>query len=245
MAHDLRLPLAGTTPAGRARAALACHPSLAWVAGGRAGVAPYYEQVGAPMLFATEEDAARMLEAGAGRVELGLHPRLGLLRLAGQFWPVIGHQAQAMLTAVHDQHADCPNCPSRDFTRVIGVHVVTAAIRLPGDHDHRPIAVDDYLIAQPDPLIAVGAATAAHLSADHAEELRTFAAGILGPSADVLAASVGAVDSGGFELFVVDETGSRLVVVPFWPQPIDERQLQSCFRIALAAFAGRSDPPGC
>lgn len=209
--------LADLSFAQRARSVVAASSSLAWVsADGDAGVAPYYEECGSPMMLASDEAAYLLVEASAGRVELGLHPRIGIVRLSGQFWQLAGFEAREVLETERRRHAECADCPAWQFSRVIGLQVVTIAIRLPGEPDYRPIELDDYVLAEPEPMVAVGATMAAHLNTDHEIEIAEFAATVLRkPIGSVLGARVGVVDAAGFDLSVVDTFGGQDLRVPF------------------------------
>ncbi|SDT27029.1 DUF2470 domain-containing protein [Microlunatus soli] len=218
----------------RARSALSASSTLAWAAGDEAGTALYYQECGSPILLTDDEVADELLFAGCGRIEMGLHPRLGLVRLVGQFWPLADTEAVPKIEAIRRDHQDCSHCVSRRITRLIGFHVVTAAIRLPGETEYHPITVDEYAMAGPDPIIAAGAVIAAHLNADHADELRAVSAGLLGVPHDAVAgASIGAIDCGGFELETVGGFGGQMVFIPFPHPPADERELQRALRLAL------------
>lgn len=166
---------------------------------------------------------------------MDLHPQVGVVRLAGQFWPLANSEAAPKIEAIRSDHQDCPNCISHQITRMIGLHVVTAAIKLPGERDYRPIALDDYLVAAAEPVVAHGATVANHLNAAHGSQLRALAGRLLGqPESDIAGASVGAVDRHGFELSAVSGLGGRLITVGFRHRPPNERELQQCFRAALS-----------
>lgn len=235
MINSLGSPLTQMTFAGRARSALSASSSLAWATGEEAGTALYYQECGSPILLTDDEVAEDLLTAGAGRIEMGLHPQVGLVRLVGQFWPLADTDAVPKIEAIRRDHQDCSNCISRRITRLIGLHVVTVAIRLPQEADYRPIAPDDYALAAPDPIVASGAAIAAHLNSDHSDELREVAARVLDvPSGAVAGASVGAVDCTGFALETVGRFGGQVVFIPFAQPPIDDRELQRSLRAALS-----------
>lgn len=218
----------------RARSALSASSSLAWAVGDDAGSALYYEECGSPILLTDDDVAEELLAVGAGRIEMALHPQVGLVRLVGQFWPLADTDAVPKIDAIRRDHQDCTNCVSRRITRLIGLHVVTAAIRLPQESSYRPIALDDYALAAPDPIVSSGAIIAAHLNSDHSDELRAVAAGILGvPTGAVAGASIGAVDRGGIELETVGGFGGQVMFIPFPRPPADERDLQRSMRTAL------------
>ena len=84
-------------------------------------------------MLTTEAEAEDLLLAGAGRITMDRHPHIGLVRLSGQFWPLANADALPRLEAIKRDHRDCANCVSHRLTRMIGLHVVTAAIRLPGE----------------------------------------------------------------------------------------------------------------
>ena len=236
-------PLSGLSFAERARSALAASSSLAWIAGGTAGSSLFYEECGSPILLTSDAEATELLAAGAGRIAVDLHPHLGLVRLVGQFWPLADGDARRRIASIRHDHRDCPGCAELPTTRMIGLHVVTVAIRLPGERSYRPIPLDSYLVATPDPIVAAGTAMAAHLNADHGPELRSLAATLLGQPRDQLAgASIGAIDAGGFTVTVVGSTGARMITIGFPHRPTDERDLQACLRTALRVDA---DGPGC
>lgn len=233
--------LAGMSAAARARSTVAAGSSLIWATGRDAGTTVYFEECGSPMLLATDETAAELLGAGAGRIVLDLHPRLGLVRLTGQFWPLAGRDAEPALEALRTRHADCSGCDGVPYSRVIGLQVVTVSIRLPGDPVHRPIDLDDYVLAEPEPMVTVGAGIAAHLNADHEPENRALGANLLGEGlGHVAGARVGAVGAAGFELAVVDQTGGWLLTVPFEHPAEDVHQLQRDFHAAITAATGRA-----
>lgn len=228
--------MAALSYAQRARSVVTACPTLAWVSGDEAGIAPYYEECGSPMVLATDQAATALLETNTGRVEFGLHPRVGMVRLCGQFWPLAGQHAQDSLEAERRRHADCLDCPTWRFSRVIGLQVVTVAIRLPGESGYRPIELDDYVLAEPDPMVAVGATMAAHLNADHGAEIAELAAAQLKmPAADVIGARIGVVDAAGFELSVVDLLGGRDVRVPFEIPPSTPSDLPDAMHAVITS----------
>lgn len=212
-------PLSRLSVAERARSVVGAGGSLAWFADGEKGMAPFYDECGSPMLLTSSAVAARLLSAEIGKITIDVHPRLGRVELAGQFWQLAGDQATAMLEAVHRDHAECPGCDAWQLSRVVGLQVVTVAVRLPGDRRPRPVALDDYIVAHSDPMAAMGANIAAHLNAFHAEDLGVLAARLLRAPVDaVIGAHAGAIDEHGFELWVVDESGGALLTVSL-PRP--------------------------
>jgi|GEM_PF-5980270 len=235
--------LAHLSLATRARTIAAIRGSAAWVTCDTADRAPCYDELGTPMILATDEAAEELLGAETGRLVLDAHPRLGIVELAGQFWSVAGQGAAEALESVRRDHVDCPGCDVWRFTRVIGLQVVTAAVRLPGERDARPITLEAYESARPDPLITWGASIAAHVNIAHEMELVSLAAALTQqPPAQVIGASVGAVDGAGFELSVVDANGGALLLVPLPYPVIDPRALPDALHEAIATVvSGRTD----
>lgn len=242
MTPHLGSSLIGLTNAERARSALAASSSLAWVAGTEAGSALFYEECGFPILLTTDGAAEDLMRAGAGRITLDQHPHVGLVRLVGEFWPLANADALPRLEAIKRDHRDCTNCISHQLSRMIGLHVVTAAIRLPGEREFRPISLDDYTAATPDPVVACGAVIAAHLNTAHQAEIRSVGANLLeAPAAQIAGASIGAVSSFGFELSISTDQGGRVLALPFDIPPVDEADLQRSFRRALIGTDGSTD----
>lgn len=235
--------LSRLTLAARARTIAAVRGSAAWLTDERADRAAYLDQFGTPMLLVTDDDAAALMASGTGRIVLDAHPRLGIVELAGQFWTVTGPGAEATLDGARRDHPDCVRCEARRCTRVIGLQVVTAAVRLPGEVESHPIPFDAYESAGPDQLITWGASIAAHVNAAHQAELATLAAALTRqPLTRVIGASVGAVDGEGFELSVVDATGGGLVVVPLPYPVVDPRALPDALHRAITtAVSGRTE----
>lgn len=240
---ELGSRLARLPRASLARTITSIRGSARWLTTGSTDRAPYFDEFGTPMLLASDESAAELLHAGTGRVVLDGHPRLGIVELAGQFWSVAGPGAAAALEGVRRDHLECPGCDVWRFTTVIGLQVVTASLRRPGELESRPVPVDDYEAARPDPLLTWGASIAAHVNAAHRGELAALAAALTDqPSSRVVGAAVGAVDGEGFELSVVDATGGAILVVPLPYPVVDPRALPDALHHAIeTAVSGRTE----
>lgn len=233
-------PLTHLSPADRARSVVAAGGSLIWNTDAAAGSAPFYEQYGSPMLLATDETAAELLAAGRGRVLLDLHPHVGIVELSGRFWSLATHDTLQVLEALRRSHETCPRCTVRRVTRVIGLQVTAATLRLPGDPNDHPISLDDYELAGADPMVAVGINLAAHLNTHHPAEISALAAALLRiRPAEIAAAYVGPIDGRAFELSILDESGAHVMVLPLERSVADPADLPDVLHDAIAAATER------
>ncbi|GAB3918511.1 hypothetical protein GCM10011575_34270 [Microlunatus endophyticus] len=240
MVYPVKLPLARLSPAVRARSVVAAGGSLDWATDAVAGSATFYEQYGAPMLLSGEAMAADLLAARLGRVRLALHPRIGVVNLSGVFWPLAARESAQIVEAFERGRRCCPDGSSVRITRVIGLRVTHAAVLLPGAEQECSITMDDYDLAWPDPVVAVGAHIAAHLNDHHQAEVAALGATLLDvPVPAIAGVQVGPVDGDAFELSVLDSAGAHVFVVPL-PEPVrDPALLPEAIREAIA-IAGRS-----
>jgi len=240
MAFPVELPLARLSPAVRARSVVAAAGSLDWTAGAVGGSATFYEQDGAPMLLAGDRAAADLLAAGPGRVRLADHPRIGVVSLAGVFWPLAARESARIVAAFERARGWCAEGSGERITRVIGLRVTKAAVLLPGAERSCSVAMDDYDLARPDPVVAVGAHIASHLNRHHQPEVIALGAALLDvPAAGIAGVQVGPVDADAFELSVLDAAGAHLFVVPLGQSVRDPALLPEAIREVIA-IAGKS-----
>jgi hypothetical protein len=106
------------------------------------------------------------------------------------------------------------------------MQVTGVDVGLPGDRRNSAIPIDDYDLACPDPMVAVGAHIATHLNARHQAELSVLGAALLQvPAARVAGAQIGPIDGEAFELSVLDTSGAHVFDVPLTESVSDPARL--------------------